>query len=120
MDALQQQHMAQAGIAALERRLKQIDAALAAVDSGAYGLCCKCEEPIGYKRLKARPETPFCLQCQAESEKNGEATSPIRTMAITAVQAAKFRNRIPIAYGFSEQSEGRKSNIMGPDPMWSL
>lgn len=69
MDAMQQQHMAQAGVSALERRLSQIAAALAAVASGTYGFCRRCEEPIGYQRLKARPETPFCLRCQAESEK---------------------------------------------------
>lgn len=70
MDAIQQQHMAQAGVSALERRVHQITAALAATASGSYGYCRKCEEPIGFRRLKARPETPFCLQCQADSEKN--------------------------------------------------
>ncbi len=69
MDAMQQQHMAQAGVSALERRLNQIASALAAVASGTYGFCRRCEEPIGYKRLKAGPETPSCLRCQAESEK---------------------------------------------------
>lgn len=69
MDAIQQQHMARAGVAALERRINQINTALAASESGTYGYCRRCEEPIGYKRLKARPETPFCLQCQAESER---------------------------------------------------
>jgi DnaK suppressor protein len=69
MDAIQQQHMAQAGTAALERRLSQINAALAAADSGTYGYCRRCGEPVGYKRLKAKPETPFCLRCQADSEK---------------------------------------------------
>lgn len=69
MDAIQQQHMSQAGTAALELRAQQISTALASVASGTYGQCRRCEEPIGYKRLKARPETPFCLRCQAESEK---------------------------------------------------
>ena len=69
MDAIQQQHMAQAGVAALERRISRLGAALAASASGTYGYCRRSEEPIGYKRLKARPETPFCLRCQAESEK---------------------------------------------------
>lgn len=69
MDAIQQQHMSQAGTAALELRLQQITTAFAAMASGTYGQCRRCEEPIGYKRLKAKPETPFCLRCQAESEK---------------------------------------------------
>lgn len=47
MDAIQQQHMAQAGVAALERRIGMIGAALASVASSTYGLCRRCEEPIG-------------------------------------------------------------------------
>lgn len=69
MDAIQQQHMAKAGVSALERRLSQITSALSAAASGTYGHCRRCDGPIGYKRLKARPETPFCLACQAEAEK---------------------------------------------------
>ncbi len=69
MDAIQQQHMAQAGISAMELRLQQIATALAASTAGTYGTCRRCEEPIGFKRLKAKPETPLCLRCQADSEK---------------------------------------------------
>jgi DnaK suppressor protein len=69
MDAIQQQMMSQAGAKALEVRMHQITAALSAADAGTYGYCRKCEEPIGYKRLKARPETPFCLECQASLER---------------------------------------------------
>lgn len=69
MDAIQQQHMSQAGAASLDLRLQQVTSALAAVASGTYGQCRRCEEPIGYKRLKAKPETPFCVRCQSESEK---------------------------------------------------
>lgn len=61
--------MAQAGISAMELRLQQIATALSAAAAGNYGYCRRCEEPIGFKRLKARPETPFCLWCQADSEK---------------------------------------------------
>jgi DnaK suppressor protein len=68
IDALQQQQMARASLAALELRLRQATAALAAFGTGDYGFCRRCEEPIGYKRLNARPETPFCLACQAQAE----------------------------------------------------
>lgn len=68
MDAMQQQQMARASLAALELRLRQVSGALALVASGAYGFCRTCEEPIGYRRLKAKPETPLCLACQAEGE----------------------------------------------------
>jgi len=70
MDAMQQQQMARAGLAALELRLQQVAAALALCAAGEYGDCRKCGEPIGYRRLKARPETPFCVVCQSGSEQS--------------------------------------------------
>ena len=71
MDALQQQAMAKANRAAYDRRLRLVEAALQAVERGEYGSCRSCEEPVGYRRLKARPETPFCLDCQEERETCG-------------------------------------------------
>ncbi|MFO7812498.1 MAG: TraR/DksA family transcriptional regulator [Pelovirga sp.] len=68
VDALQQQAMAKANREAHQRRLVLIDAALRTLKSGRFGLCRSCEEPISLKRLEARPETPFCLECQAERE----------------------------------------------------
>lgn len=68
IDAIQQQKMAQANRRNLELRLKQIDAALSCVKREEYGYCRRCEDPIGYPRLKARPETPFCLSCQHDLE----------------------------------------------------
>jgi RNA polymerase-binding transcription factor len=68
MDAMQQQSMAKANRRGHEIRLQQISAALAAIDSGNYGFCKSCEEPIGYARLTARPETPLCLECQSRRE----------------------------------------------------
>jgi DnaK suppressor protein len=68
IDAIQQQQMAQASLTALELRSRQVGSALSAFASDEYGYCRKCGEPIGFKRLKARPETPFCLACQAGAE----------------------------------------------------
>ena len=47
----------------------QIAAALKAFDDDSYGDCRTCGEPIGYKRLKSRPEAPFCLACQSARER---------------------------------------------------
>jgi len=66
MDAIQQQAMAQATRKHLQARLQQCRSALEAVDNGRYGECRKCEEPIGYARLLARPEAPFCVSCQGQ------------------------------------------------------
>ena len=64
MDAMQSQAMAQAARRSMEIRLTQCNAALRAVERGEYGTCRKCEEPVGIKRLSAKPEAPFCLECQ--------------------------------------------------------
>ncbi len=69
MDALQQQNLAQANRRSAEARLQQVRSALAAQDAGEYGDCRDCGDPIGYARLKARPETPFCRSCQAQRER---------------------------------------------------
>ena len=68
MDALQQQSMAKANREGHEIRLRQVTAALSAVNNEEYGYCRRCEEPIGYPRLNARPETPFCFSCQGDIE----------------------------------------------------
>ncbi len=68
MDALQQQSMAKANRRSVEARLQQVSAALAAFGDGDYGFCTRCDEPIGYPRLKARPETRLCLRCQEGME----------------------------------------------------
>lgn len=69
VDALQQQHMASAQKNRLQIQLAQIRQALARIASGAYGECVRCAEPIGYARLRVRPETPFCVDCQRGSER---------------------------------------------------
>ena len=64
MDAMQQQAMAKATRQKAQLRVTQCKAALSAFDRDEYGFCRKCEEPIGYPRLSAKPEAPFCLSCQ--------------------------------------------------------
>ena len=69
MDAMQQQSMAKANRAASKQRLQLVRVALTAVEAETFGYCRKCEEPIGYRRLKAKPESAFCLACQGAIEK---------------------------------------------------
>ncbi len=68
MDAIQQQQMATATRRRAEQRLQRVRAALAAAESGTYGECKICEEPIGFRRLSVQPETPICVRCQSERE----------------------------------------------------
>lgn len=64
MDAIQQQSMSAANRREHDLRLRLVRQALDAMERERYGLCLKCEDPIGYPRLSARPESPFCLDCQ--------------------------------------------------------
>ena len=68
IDSMQQQAMANAARRNLQVRLNQCRAALAAYERGEYGACRECEEPIGYRRLSAKPESPLCLNCQRGSD----------------------------------------------------
>jgi DnaK suppressor protein len=71
MDAMQQQSMVQANRRTAQTRLTRIEAALRRHGSEEYGLCVGCEEEIGYARLKAQPEAPFCIDCQGNRETRG-------------------------------------------------
>ncbi|QGG94714.1 TraR/DksA family transcriptional regulator [Actinomarinicola tropica] len=48
---------------AARARLAEIDAALDALDRGAYGTCAVCGGPIGAERLDALPGTTRCVRC---------------------------------------------------------
>ena len=68
MDAIQQQQMTKANRSTCEVKLRQVKASLELIGKDEYGFCRSCEEPIGYPRLKARPEAPYCLSCQGARE----------------------------------------------------
>ncbi len=53
-----------------ERKLiNKIDSALRRIDIGTYGYCEDTGEPIGLKRLMARPIASLCLEAQERHEK---------------------------------------------------
>ena len=49
--------------------LELIDEALVRVESGEYGECVNCGEPVAEKRLDAVPWTRYCLKCQDMQER---------------------------------------------------
>jgi DnaK suppressor protein len=49
--------------------LSKLDLALKKIDDGSFGVCEVCEEPIGKKRLEARPETTLCIKCKEDQER---------------------------------------------------
>lgn len=68
MDAMQVQAMAQANRRSLKLRLELVGQAQRLLEEDDYGYCRRCADPIGFARLKARPESPFCLSCQGAIE----------------------------------------------------
>lgn len=52
-----------------EERLRDIDAALARVARGAYGVCAVCGRPIDPARLAVRPSATTCVPCASPSRR---------------------------------------------------
>ncbi len=52
-----------------ERLLEAIDASLARIDEGTYGICTACGQPIGEERLEALPWTTQCIDCKRKEER---------------------------------------------------
>jgi DnaK suppressor protein len=46
-----------------QRRLADVDAAIARREAGDYGRCETCGRPIGAERLAARPAARTCIDC---------------------------------------------------------
>ena len=58
---------------AINRQIKlisKIDAALKRIKDGTYGFCEDTAEPIGLKRLMARPVATLCIAAQEKHEKD--------------------------------------------------
>ena len=55
----------------LDQTLRQIDAALARLHAGRYGLCAGCGGPIPLARLRAVPFATHCVPCQTGQEGRG-------------------------------------------------
>jgi DnaK suppressor protein len=53
-----------------ERKLiSKIDAALGRIEDGSYGFCEESDEPIGLRRLEARPTATLSLEAQERHER---------------------------------------------------
>jgi DnaK suppressor protein len=53
-----------------ERKLiRKIDEALQRIEDGSYGYCLETGEPIGVKRLEARPVATLCIEAQERRER---------------------------------------------------
>jgi len=49
--------------------LRGLEAALARLADGGYGVCASCGADIGFERLRVNPAAVRCIRCQAVHEK---------------------------------------------------
>lgn len=59
-----------------EAQLRDVQRALAKLDSGDYGICEICGKSIPDERLEARPAARYCIEDQAKVEAQGAAQPP--------------------------------------------
>jgi len=53
-----------AALAVVRRRLIDVEAALARLDSRTYGLCDGCDRGLPFEQLEMNPLARFCTRCQ--------------------------------------------------------
>lgn len=58
-------------------RLAAVEAALARMDDGTYGICEELDEPIPFRRLELRPTTRYSVAAQEMLEADGGVVDPI-------------------------------------------
>ena len=66
--AFERQHAA-ALLDAAREQLAAIEAALQRLETGRYGICERCGQPIGEVRLAARPAAATCIRCAAKAQR---------------------------------------------------
>ena len=55
-----------------QQELAEIERALNKIESGEYGICEMCEDPIGFQRLKVKPHAVYCIDCREIVEKSNK------------------------------------------------
>jgi DnaK suppressor protein len=68
MDEMHNQSILKANRNVLANRLKRVKIARNRLDSGDYGDCGECHEPISFNRLQAYPDANLCFDCQSARE----------------------------------------------------
>lgn len=54
-------------VESLKKQLDDVDAALAHIDAGTYGICDRCGGDIGADRLEFRPASVLCVPCKTRA-----------------------------------------------------
>ena len=64
--------------------IRDIETAIARIDSGDFGICEDCGAPIATERLLAKPTTTHCRECQEEDERSSRFHKQIRVALFRA------------------------------------
>jgi len=75
-----------------------IDIALKKIESGTYGICEECGQPIGEKRLQAIPWVRLCIECSQNEE---------ALRLSSGYEDINYYNIIPDASTFIEEEDNR-------------
>lgn len=70
MDALGAQAMSAAAQRRRDEMLVRARRALERIDSGDYGYCIACDEPIDPRRLESDPTVDHCIRCAERAERD--------------------------------------------------
>ena len=79
-DAATEVHDRERDLSILERveaELNDVEHALRRLDDGTYGSCEACGKPIDPSRLEAMPAARFCVDDQAEAERESRLTTAL-------------------------------------------
>ena len=60
-------------------QLRLVEEALDRIETGDFGVCMSCEEPIPTKRLQALPWAKYCVACQETISHTGEEPEGARS-----------------------------------------
>jgi DnaK suppressor protein len=56
---------------------KAVETAMSMLETGEYGICQECGEPINPKRLEAIPWTTLCVRCQEARDSQKETEEAV-------------------------------------------
>ena len=79
-------------------KLFLIEIALKKIESGTYGICEECGEPIGEKRLEALPWVRLCIECSEKDE---------AMRLSTGYEDINYYNILPDTSTFLEEEDNR-------------
>ncbi|MBP2631607.1 MAG: yocK [Firmicutes bacterium] len=90
--------------------LEKVEAALAKIKDGSYGVCNHCGKAINIKRLTALPSAILCMECQEESDKLDTTSRPAEEEVLAP----------PFHQNFLDNDESNSARFNGDDVLQAI